>query len=187
MDVGGPILQLIQQWGYPLVFLGAVLEGETVLLLAGLLAHSGHLQFPLVVAAAAAGGFAGDQLFFLLGRRHGGRLLARFPRLNGAAMRADGMLARHHVLFILANRFLYGLRIAGPLAVGMSAVPAGRFALLNLIGAVIWGLAITGAGYFFGQAMELLLGDIRRMEEWLLGAIVVAVLLVHAFSRLRKP
>lgn len=102
-------------------------------------------------------------------------------------MRADGMLARHHVLFILANRFLYGLRIAGPLAVGMSAVPAGRFALLNLIGAVIWGLAITGAGYFFGQAMELLLGDIRRMEEWLLGAIVVAVLLVHAFRRLRKP
>lgn len=187
MDAGGPLLQFVQQWGYPLIFLGALLEGETVLLLAGLLAHGGHLHFAFVVLIAAAGGFAGDQFFFLLGRRYGGRLLARFPRLGKAAARADGLLVRHDALFILANRFLYGLRIAGPVAVGMSSVAARRFALINLAGALLWALAIAGAGYGFGQAMELLLGDLRRIEAWLLGAVVLMAAAAWTIRRLRKP
>lgn len=186
MGADSQILQLIQQWGYALVFLGALLEGETMLLLAGLAAHNGHLSLPVIVAAAVAGGFLGDQVFFFLGRRYGKPLLARFPSLQGPARRADALLARYHAPFILANRFLYGLRIAGPIAVGMSGIPAARYALINLAGAVVWAPVIVGAGYLFGQAVELLLGDMRHIEEGLMGGILLLAVILWAIRRLRR-
>jgi membrane protein DedA with SNARE-associated domain len=186
MGTESQLLQFIQQWGYALVFLGALFEGETMLLLAGMAAHNGHLALPVIMAVAVAGGFLGDYVYFLLGRRHGGTLLARFPSLQRPAARAGALLAHYHTPFILANRFLYGLRIAGPMAVGMSAIPAARFALVNLLGAVLWAFVIVGAGYLFGHAVELLLGDIRRIEEWLLGGIVLVAVVFWAVRRLRR-
>lgn len=67
---------LIQQYGYVVVFVGSVLEGETLLALAGVAAHRGYLSLQWVMAVAAAGAFLGDQLCFLIGRRLGGRALA---------------------------------------------------------------------------------------------------------------
>ena len=46
---------LLANYGYPVVFLGTLLEGETILALAGFAAHRGHLQLPAVVGLATAG------------------------------------------------------------------------------------------------------------------------------------
>jgi len=73
-------------------------------------------------------------------------------------------------------RFAYGLRIAGPVAIRMCPLPAWRFLLFNAIGALIWAPLVAGVGYLFGQAMEQVLGEMRRYEEY--GLVVVAVLLV---------
>lgn len=43
-------------------------------------------------------------------------------------------------------RFLYGLRLAGPIVIGSSGVTLLRFAALNMIGAAIWAVLVTGAG-----------------------------------------
>ena len=75
---------LIQQYGYLAVFFGSVLEGETLLVLAGIAAHRGYLSLQWVVAIAAVGAFIGDQTCFLIGRLLGQRVLARWPRLDGS-------------------------------------------------------------------------------------------------------
>jgi membrane protein DedA with SNARE-associated domain len=62
---------LLQTYGYPLLALGCLLEGETGLALAGLAAHQGRLDFGVVTLIAALAGFIGDQAYFWLGRRHG--------------------------------------------------------------------------------------------------------------------
>ena len=49
---------LIQTYGYPAAFVGSMLEGETVLVLAGLAAHRAHLSLPVVWLLAAAMGSA---------------------------------------------------------------------------------------------------------------------------------
>jgi membrane protein DedA with SNARE-associated domain len=54
----------------------------------------------------------------------------------------------------------------------MSAVLAWRFMLFNLLGAVIWAVGIGGAGYLFGQVLELWMSDLKRVEEVLLFAIL---------------
>ncbi len=73
---------LITEHGYWVTFVGALLEGETILALAGLTAQRGYLHLPLLMVIGAIGGFVGDQIYFAIGRRAGTRLLARFPRFQ---------------------------------------------------------------------------------------------------------
>lgn len=54
---------LVTSYGYPAVLVGTFLEGETILVLAGFLAHRGYLDLPLVILTAFLGTFTGDQLF----------------------------------------------------------------------------------------------------------------------------
>jgi membrane protein DedA with SNARE-associated domain len=164
----------IQQYGYPVVFIGSLLEGETVLALGGLAAHRGYLALHWVVACAAAGGFLGDQLYFALGRLYGERLVERYPRLAPAVGRARALLEGYDAWVVIGVRFMYGLRTAGPFAMGMTRIEWLRFAWLNLVGAVLWAPLFAAAGYLFGEALQRLLGDLKRVEHWLFGALVIA-------------
>ena len=168
---------LIQSYGYLAVAVGTFLEGETVLILAGAAASLGHLSMPAVIAVATMASFAGDQLYFHLGRSYGARMLARFPSLQFRTARARELLERYHIPLILSIRFLYGLRIAGPIAIGMSSVPWLRFLALNLAGAIVWAAAIAGAGYWGGQALTPLLGAIDADELWGLAGLLLCAML----------
>ncbi|MGU5780301.1 DedA family protein [Aeromonas caviae] len=179
------IPELIQNYGYAAVAVGTFLEGETVLLLAGAAASRGHLAMPWVIAVATVASFAGDQLFFYLGRAYGPALLQRFPKLGAGTARARVLLERHNTPVILSVRFLYGLRIAGPLAIGMSGVGWLRFFVLNLIGAVVWACAIAALGYGTGQALASVLGTIDADEIWTIGALLAASALAWWLARVR--
>ena len=176
------LAQLVTQYGYAAVLVGSLLEGETVLLLAGLAAHQGYLSFPLVVALAFCGGTLGDQILFHLGRRHGIALLRRSPTLAARAEPVARLIRRHQVSLIIGVRFMYGLRLIGPLAIGMSDVSATRFALLNMLGAALWAPLVTGVGYLFGQTLRWLITDLEHYEVMallLIAAVVAAALLVR--------
>ncbi len=168
------LAQLVQTWGYPVVFLGTLLEGETVLLLAGLAAQGGYLELQWVIATAWAGAVTGEQIWFLVGRRYGEQLLERFPRLSPGAERVRALLVRHHLPVILSLRFLYGLRTVGPIAIGMSPVPWARFTALDFAAAVIWAVVVASAGYAFGQVLQMWLGDLKRVEHWLALILIAA-------------
>lgn len=168
------ISSLIATYGYYALFLGTLLEGETVLVAAGYAAHRGLLELPWVIVIAFFGGTLGDQVAFLVGRRYGSRLLARYPALQSHAVKVRALLNRYHTSLILAVRFLYGLRIAGPLVIGMSDVTLLRFMLLNMAGALIWAVSVALAGYYFGAMLELVLIDLKHFDEIILLAILVA-------------
>ena len=178
--------ELIETYGYWVVLGGTLLEGESVLLLAGFAAHRGYLELQNVIGIAVIGSFLGDQLWFYLGRRHGPALLARYPKYAAPAARAQALLARYHMPLILSVRFLYGLRTVLPFTIGMSAIPALRFQALNFAGAVLWSITISAAGYLFGNAVEYLLGDLRRYEEILLAVLALAGLAYWWYSGRRR-
>ena len=162
----------IAQYGYWAVALGCLLEGETVLILAGLAARHGLLHLPLVMALGAAMGALSDVALFALGRRHGPAVLARWPRLTSYRDRLDKGLARWGPGMIMGVRFMYGMRIAGPILLGMSDLPWPRFLAFNLLGAALWGLGVAGAGWLFGHAAEALLGEVHDAEKWIVLALV---------------
>ncbi|MDD5180263.1 MAG: DedA family protein [Gallionellaceae bacterium] len=169
---------LLLNYGYIAVFLGTFLEGETILIMAGFAAHRGYLDLRWVMAVATVGSFLGDQLYFYLGARYGWRILDRFPKLKPRAVRVQALLERYHLPLIPGIRFLYGLRMVGPLVIGMSSVNWTRFFALNLLGATVWAVLVGGSGYLFGNAMELVLADLRHYEEALLALMAMGGIII---------
>ena len=177
---------LISTYGYAAVLVGTFLEGETILVLAGFLAHRGYLDLPWVMGAAFVGTTLGDQLYFFLGERYGTSWIDRRPALRARLDRVLGLIGRNEVLFILGFRFLYGLRTITPAALALSGVTWRRFLALNAIGAAIWAIAFGSAGYLAGRALELILGDIKRIEMGILGAAALLAVLAWLLRHLRR-
>lgn len=169
---------LLASYGYPIIIIGTFLEGETVMVLAGVAAHLGYLSLDWVIICGFSGTFIGDQLYFMLGRRHGQSWLSKHPSWREPADRVFRKLENHQNLLILSFRFLYGIRTVTPFVIGTSDIPYFRFAILNILGAAIWAICIALAGYYFGQAVETVLGDIKRYEiEFIIAIIGVASLI----------
>ncbi len=177
---------LIQQYGYLAVLIGTVLEGETVLLMAGYAAHRGYMDLGLVIVVGTFGGFVGDQFFFMLGRARGRQLLARFPAIQAQSARVQRLVDRYHTWLIVGVRFMYGLRVAGPVLLGMSEVSHGRFAVFNALGALLWAALIAGAGYAFGEAFQMVLADAKRYEALVLGVILLTGIGIWTYRRTRR-
>jgi membrane protein DedA with SNARE-associated domain len=180
------ISALLAQYGYAFVFVGALAEGESVLLVAGFAAHRGLLKLPDVMVVACVAATLGDQLCFYLGRRHGPALRTRFPSLSARIERMQPMLLRHPNAAVLSVRFLYGLRTAGPIALGMLGVSRLRFALLNLLSAAVWSAVFCLLGYQFGNALHWLLDDLRSAEEAVFAALLTAAVAWAVWRRLRR-
>ncbi|MGA8206041.1 MAG: hypothetical protein WB812_16110, partial [Woeseiaceae bacterium] len=92
-------------------------------------------------------------------------------------------------LVILASRFLYGIRMITPLMLAMSGVRPAKFLVLDLVGSVAWASIFVAIGYLSGQALEIVVGDIRRIEMILLAALVVLgaiAVVVHFWLKRRR-
>ncbi len=181
------IESFVQSYGYAALFLGTILEGETVLILAGLMAHMGLMKLPLVILVALLGSFMGDQFYFFLGRRKGAALLDRHPAWQRRAEKAHQAMRRYHNWIMLGFRFVYGMRTITPLILGMDrTIPVRRFILLNLIGAALWSTVIATGGYFFGQVLKIFLADIKRYELALLLVILLIGIAIRLLAHYRE-
>ena len=168
---------IIVKYGLVALFLGAGIEGETVVVAGGLLAHRGLVSLPGAMAATAAGSFVADQLFFSAGRYFRGRAWVRRISERPLFARALGMLERHPIGFIFAFRFLYGFRTISPVAIGTTKVDTRLFVIINAVAAVVWGITFTGIGYLFGHSFERLLARfLPDRHALLIGAGVVVAL-----------
>lgn len=178
--------KLVTDHGYLVTFLGALFEGETVLTLAGLAAHRGYLHLSLLIPLAALGSFIGDQIYFLIGRRYGKRLMARFPRFRPAIRRVDALVVRYAGVAVIAVRFVYGLRTLGPIAMGASRMPWRIFAVFNVAGAIVWSVIWLTGGYLIGEIVHMLIGDLHHKEVWVFAGVVAAALAMAAYLHFNR-
>ena len=179
---------LLNTWGYGVVFAAMVLEsaglplpGETVTLLGGYAAGSGHLNLAGVIAAASSGAMVGDSIGYWVGRRAGWPLLLRVGRLlrqsTGQMETLRIQFLNHAGKSVLLGRFVAVLRVvAGPMA-GAVGMPYGRFLLCNCTGAVLWATTMVSLAWLGGRWIPF-----QRMVEGVLefgiGALVLVALIV---------
>jgi membrane protein DedA with SNARE-associated domain len=178
------------QWFYLITFLWTFVEGETFVIFAGTFAAQGLLDPFLLLISAWLGSFSGDQLYFYIGRRFGGKLLHRYPRWRTGVDTALAFLRRYSTGFILSFRFTYGVRNFSSFAMGMSGLLWRRFLMLNFAAAGIWATTFVGAGYLLGNIFGAAL---RRMADSfglvMLGIFILVaadVLTLHRIQRRRR-
>ena len=169
----GDLQQAIVAYGPLAIFLGAAFEGQAAVIAGGFLAHQNLVPLWLALACAAAGSGLIDQGLFLAGRHfRSARLVVRAARSPGFA-RALGFIERHPVSYVFAFRYLVGLRLVSPIALGITAIPSATFALLNAAAAVVWAGVFTGLGYGFGQTIETTFHRYQNLEHRLVLAAIV--------------
>lgn len=177
---------LITTYGYPALFIGAMVEGEVALVIAGFAAYLGYMNLGVVIAIGFIGSFIGDQTYFYIGRKKGRELLERWPKFKKRAKWAHKILDKHSNWMLLLSRFAYGFRAILPITIGTSNVSAKKFAVYNLIGAAIWSVLFSVGGYVFGTALATYLADIRHYELQIIGVIIVVALLLWAIIVMKK-
>lgn len=147
-------------WTYALILGIAALDAllplvpsETTAIAAGVLAGAGDLSIGLVIAAAAAGAFAGDTSSYGIGRAFRERIGRRLLPARRRAWAEKALGARGGAL-IIGARFVPGGRTAVTLTAGVLAMPARRYLRLAGLAAVIWAAYAGLLGYLGGRAFE---------------------------------
>jgi len=172
---------MIARYGLIGVCLGAGIEGETAVMAGGVLAHQHLATLPSVTIAAAVGSFIADQCFFSAGRHFRDRKYVQKVLDKPAAHHAISLLERYPNGFILAIRFLYGIRTLSPIAVGASEIGRTRFMVLNGVAAIFWAILFAAIGYELGDGLKSLFRHIHPVGDVLLGALGVAAITFLAF------
>lgn len=167
---------LLQDFGYLAVFIGTFLEGEAILVAAGFFASRQYLD-PLAVGVVAfAGAYLGHLFWFWLGRAHGVRLLDRFPRMKRHFGKGVRVFERYGVTAIMLTQWLYGLRITCTVIIGMSRIGLIKFLLYQAASCALWVVVITATGYYFGRAIETILGRVEHLEKY--GLVIIAAIAI---------
>ncbi len=153
------LTDLVGQWGYLAVGVGAFVEGEAVLLTAGALARAGLLSLPTVVLVAAAGSIAWGQTWFHVGSASGKTLLRRRPAWRGRAASVERWLSRADLWILLCGRFVVGMGTVLPAMVGASGFSRRRFLVLDSIGALLWATVFSCTGFGVAAGVRRLAGQ----------------------------
>jgi membrane protein DedA with SNARE-associated domain len=135
-----------------------VLPSETAIIALGVTtAGSANPRIALLVAAAAAGAFLGDNLAYLIGRRFGPAARRRFfstPKGKATQAWAQRSLARFGIQLIVVCRFIPAGRTAVTLTCGLTGYPRRKFVIGTAIAALIWAPYAFFIGRLGGKAFE---------------------------------
>ena len=179
---------VITAYGYPFLYLGTILEGETFVIISAILCQSGQLKVVWVICTAFLGAMTGDLFCFQMGRFGGRKFLTKSPRRQQRLEKAAILLKRNPNLIIFSYRFFYGFRTVIPLLIGASGCSYRRFILLSSAGAAVWSITISAAGMAFGRALLLLITDIRTYQLWFIGSLgIIGIVLwgIYHFKQQR--
>ena len=173
---------LLATYGYLAIFIGCLLEGETILILGGMAAHQHVLKLLPVIGYASLAGMLGDQLLFWAGRYFGARIMPRLHKQQATIDRVTQLVNQHPTVSIFSVRFLYGMRLVGPMVIGACKVSPLKFTCINLLGAVTWATLFASAGYWAGEFLEGILGDLKPYR---LPIVLCVIMLMVALAVIR--
>ncbi|KAB0680836.1 DedA family protein [Aureimonas leprariae] len=180
------ILDLVSRFGPVIVLIGTFFEGEVFAIIGGFLAYRGSYSLEFIVALAFVGSFCGDSAVFLFARFFSNHRWVRRWKTKPKFAKAIRLVDKFHAFFVIVNRYIYGLRMPGLIALGLSSISIVRFMLLNLVGAGLWAGIFTSLGYVFGSAINLVFARLEMMEHAVgitLGVIAAALAIWFAWRQ----
>jgi len=153
------------------LFFGFFLPGDYLLFLAGMFVATGRLDVNIYVlivglfVAAVAGNFTG----YWFGRKTGPMLYSRkdsFFFKKRYLLAAEKYYRKQGAFALIMGRFVPIVRTFAPIFAGVVKLDLRKFALYNILGAILWIASLTLLGYFLGRRFA------QQIEEYLVYIII---------------
>jgi undecaprenyl-diphosphatase len=185
--------ELFRRHGYWVVFIGVLVEnsmflgllvpGAVILILAGLSAENGSINIWYVFGLALIATIVGDTISYMVGRLGWTKALER-TGMGAMIEKVREPMEKNSLWLILSYHLAGYSRVVGPAAAGIFRIPFRKWAPLDYTGGAIWVLGYTMLGYVLGVA-GVEFGDTKqivRLLEWFFLAIFAIVIIV-TFAR----
>ena len=133
------------------VLLAFFLPGDSILFSAGLVAASRHdLNIVVLCFVVFVAAFMGDQIGYVFGRTIGRPYLEKksSPRIQKMIARSERFYAHSGWWAVVAARFFPWIRSFIPPVAGAAKMNYYKFLSANSVGALLWGVGITSAGFY---------------------------------------
>ena len=171
--------EFIKDWGYLAVFLGSIVEGESVLITASAFAAFGYLSIYKIFLVAFCTTVFVDQVLFWIGYEVGIDWATRkWPKVEKAKTRVFELLTKMDIFFIFAFRFIYGIRAVSPLIIGSAKIRPSRFIFFNILSGLCWAFI----GCFLGYTIADVVADGKFDTMPAVIAITAIIAIVGALS-----
>ncbi len=151
------------------------LPGDSLLFVAGALAAVGGMDISLLVVVLVLAATTGNMLNYQIGRFIGPRVFKWENSLffNKAALqKTEAFYDKHGGKTLVISRFLPLLRTFAPFVAGVGRMAYWRFSVFNLLGALLWVVSLTLAGFFFGNLPWIK----QNLSVVIIGIIAVSLL-----------
>jgi membrane protein DedA with SNARE-associated domain/rhodanese-related sulfurtransferase len=183
------LMAFVAKWGLALAFTSVLLEqyglpvlAATILVAAGALADDGLMRPEFLLAAAVAACLIADHSWFIVGRKHGRRMLGAICRLSlspdSCVRQTDDLVARFGAPLLLVAKFIPGVSAVAIPTAAATGVPYPRFLFFDLLGCIAWSGAYIGAGMIFSREVDRVFNFLGAIGGWSV-AIVGAVFALY--------
>lgn len=166
-------------------FVGMVLPGETVAVLAGAAAALGRTSLASVLLVVLAAATIGDNVGYAVGSQFGRRLHRRVthPGRRKRLADAEALLRTRGGPAVFFGRWTPFVRSVMPSIAGISGMPYAKFFAWDLLGAGSWSVVSVLAGFAAGKSYEQVVDWLGTAGAVLFGAVVVVAVAVWSWRR----
>lgn len=180
----------IIQYRYPLLFIGAIVEGPLLMIASGFFLHAGVFSFVPLYLTLILGDLAADVVWYYVGYFFGEPFVRRYGAFVSLTPdhldRATKLFHKYHarILFISKVTIGFGLALATLVVAGASRVPFRMYMLYNVIGEIVLVAVLISLGYFLGNIYEAIASGFRIV--FIVAVIPVIAATLYGFSQYAK-
>jgi membrane-associated protein len=162
---------------------GFFLPGDSILFSAGLVAAAhGNINIVILVSAIFLAAFFGDQVGFVIGRVVGRPYLDKkdSPRMQRLIVNAENFYEKTGWWAVVAARFFPWIRTFVPPIAGAAKMNYYKFLSANVLGALLWGVGITLAGFYAATLPWV------KSSSYAIAAFFITASLISALVNFRR-
>jgi membrane protein DedA with SNARE-associated domain len=178
----------VNHYGYWAVFFGVFLEslglplpGETLIIVAALVAAKGVLNIIWVIVFAVVATFIANDISYAIGYWGGHAFVIKYGKYifftEKKLLALENFVKRHGSKVVVIARFILGMRQFNGFIAGTAKMPFLKFAIFNMIGALLWVGWWTGLSYYFGKKFD----SSFIKYYFLIGMVCLIILMIMAF------
>jgi membrane protein DedA with SNARE-associated domain len=173
------ILNNLQVWGYPLMFLLMTIEGPLATLAAAFLASLGFFNVFIVLILSILGDLIADIIIYSIGLSTGKNYFKSNNKKLIKTIKQNFEKRGEKMIFF--TKITIGLSLVTFSLAGASKFSFKKFLFYSFLGGIVWSSGIVFLGYFFGKMAEMIEKYIK-FSGWmifLIAIIAVIILIVN--------